>query len=406
MQAPALAGDESRRTDEQRDAAGENMHEDERAHIFPLALAVIRRIMFLTHRVAMTAGDKDMTAGCMTRRAMAEPTVGAGFARGLLEFAVSKGAGRAALLERSGIDPKDLKDQDARIPFVKYVALMRAAKTLSGDPALALHFGEAVNIAEISIVGLLGQASETMMDAFVQLNRYVRLVVEAEGAATGDRFQLRRERGGLWLVDTRLNPNAFPELTESAFAQLVCGTRRFGDTPFVKAVHVTHADPGYRAQYERVLGAPVTFGSDWNAMLIDEAWNTRRVALLPRYVFGVLSERAEALLKSLESSRTVRGRVESLLMPVLHTGEASMDAVAARMGLSRQTLFRKLKAEGVTFETVLDELRHKLALHYLNGKKVSVNETAYLVGFSDPAAFSRAFKRWTGSSPRMMRGSG
>ena len=79
--------------------------------------------------------------------------------------------------------------------------------------------------------------------------------------------------------------------------------------------------------------------------------------------------------------------------------------IASKLGLSRQTLFRRLKAEGTTFENVLDELRHKLALHYLNGKKVSVNETAYLVGYSEPAAFSRAFKRWTGASPRKMRAS-
>ncbi len=59
----------------------------------------------------------------------------------------------------------------------------------------------------------------------------------------------------------------------------------------------------------------------------------------------------------------------------------------------------------MTFEKVLDELRHKLARHYLNDKKISVNETAYLVGFSDAAAFSRAFKRWTGSSPRMSQAS-
>ncbi len=71
--------------------------------------------------------------------------------------------------------------------------------------------------------------------------------------------------------------------------------------------------------------------------------------------------------------------------------------------MSRQTLFRRLKAEGTSFEKLLDALRHRLALGYLRGDKVSVNETAYLVGFSDPAAFSRAFRRWTGSSPREMR---
>jgi AraC-like DNA-binding protein len=76
-----------------------------------------------------------------------------------------------------------------------------------------------------------------------------------------------------------------------------------------------------------------------------------------------------------------------------------MDTMAGKLGLSHPSLYRALKAEGVTFETVLDDLRHRMALHYLAGEKVSVNETAYLVGFSDPTAFSRAFKRWTGRSP-------
>ena len=335
--------------------------------------------------------------------AMAERTVGAGFARGLLEFAVSKGAARAALLERSGIDPADLQDQDARIPFRKYVALMQAGKALTGDTALALHYGEAVDIAEVSIIGLIGQASETMTEAFAQLNRFVRLIVETDNEGAGDRFGIVGDRAGLWMVDNRKNANDFPELTESAFAQLICGPRRFDETPFVKAVHVTHAAPAHRAEYERIFRAPVVFESDRNGMLVDQAWTTHRVARLPRYVFGVLTEHADALLQSLESSKSLRGRVESLLMPVLHTGNASMDAIAGKLGVSRQTLFRKLKAEGVTFEKVLDELRHRMAADYLGARKVSVNETAYLVGFSEPAAFSRAFKRWTGSSPRTMR---
>ena len=78
-----------------------------------------------------------------------------------------------------------------------------------------------------------------------------------------------------------------------------------------------------------------------------------------------------------------------------------MHLIADKLCCSRQTLFRKLKAEGVTFEQVLDELRRKLSLNYLNANKTSVKETARLVGYSDSAAFSRAFKRWTGFSPRV-----
>jgi AraC-like DNA-binding protein len=331
---------------------------------------------------------------------MAEPTIGAGFARGLLEVAVARGAPRAALLAACGIAAQDLADQDARLQFSKYVALMRTGKSLSGDPALALHYGE-TDISEVSIVGLIGQTAETVLESIAQLNRYVRLIVEAEGE--GDRFALRRERGGLWLVDTRPNPNAFPELTESAFSQFVSGARRAGQGALVRAVHFTHPEPPYRAEYERIFQAPLTFGAAWNAIQADEAILTYKVQRLPRYAFGVLSERAEALLKALESSKSTRGRVEALLMPILHTGEASMDLIAEKMRLSRQTLFRRLKSEGVTFEQVLDELRYRLATHYLHGQKVSVNETAYLVGFSDPAAFSRAFKRWTGVSPSEAR---
>jgi AraC-like DNA-binding protein len=334
---------------------------------------------------------------------MPEATVGAGFACGLIDFAAGKGADRAELIGRSGIDPAALDDQDNRIPFARYAALMRAAKALTADPALALHFGEAVDIREMSIVGLLCQACATAMDAFVEVNRYSRLAVDVDTGGA-DRLELAHRGDEVWMVDRRPDPNDFPEATESGFARMVAGARRLGVAAPVKAVHVTHPAPSYRAEYDRIFQVPVVFGSDWNAVQVDPALMAMPVALQPRYVFGILSERAEALLRELESARTIRGRVESLLMPVLHAGEANVDAVAAKLGLSRQTLYRKLKAEGLTFEILLDELRHKLALHYLAGGKVSVAETAYLVGFSDRAAFSRAFKRWTGTGPGAMRG--
>jgi len=340
---------------------------------------------------------------------MAEFTVAAGLARGAMDFAASKGASEAALSERSGIDLEDLADQDRRIPLAKYRALLRVAKDLCGDPAFALHFGEEVDLSAMSVVGLIGRASQTMLEAFLQLNRYGGLVVEVDLGTTG-RFQLTPGDGGLWLVDTRRSPNDFVELTESTMARMTSGCMRMvrdagwaGETPSLKAAHFTHEDPGYRGEYERIFRAPVSFAAERNAILFDATWTDYKLALQPRYAFGILSKHADALLASLKSSKSMRGRVESLLLPVLHTGDVSKDTIAERLGMSSDTLLRRLKAEGTTFETVLDELRHKMALHYLDGRRVSVNETAYLVGFSESSAFSRAFKRWTGSSPSALR---
>lgn len=334
---------------------------------------------------------------------MRDESVSSGFALGLLDYAVSRGADRDALLAASQIDPASLADRDTRLPYARYIALMQAARAATGDSALALNFGQAVPVEDISIVGLIGQASDTMLEAFEQLNRYVRLIVDVE-LQGADRFAFLRDREGLWFTDLRANPNVFPELTESAFSHIIAGPRRFGVPDWVKEVRVTHAAPPHAADYERVFRAPVLFGSDRNAMRMEEGIVSHRVNRLPRYAFGVLSEHADTLLRELETAVTMRGRVEAVILPILHKGEVSMDAIAEALSLGRQTLYRALKDEGVTFEQILDELRHRLALEYLRAKKTSVNETAYLVGFSDPASFSRAFKRWTGKSPSEMRG--
>ncbi len=355
----------------------------------------------------MTATLKNMASRINGGNGIAGPTVGAGYARGLLNFAVSKGAPREKLLELSRISAHDLEDLDNRIPLTRYEALVRAGAELTNEPALALQFGEAVRMQEVSIVGLICEACETTLDVGVQLNRYGRLVFDEGGGKTSDMVRLVRNEDGIWMEVTSSIFIGNPRATESEFARLVGNARAmfasnpyFQSTPFPLAVHFTHEEPGYRAEYDRIFRAPLVFASKWNALRIDDGFLSLRQPPVNRYVFGVLSERAEALLKSLESSKTTRARVESLLIPVLHTGEQSIERTAEKMGTSRPTLYRKLKAEGVSYEKLLDELRHKMALHYLNGKKVSVNETAYLVGFSEPSAFSRAFRRWTGTSPR------
>jgi AraC-like DNA-binding protein len=99
-----------------------------------------------------------------------------------------------------------------------------------------------------------------------------------------------------------------------------------------------------------------------------------------------------------------RSEVERRLEPMLASGAVRIDEIARELGCSRQTLYRRLKGEGVTFAELLDDLRRRLALRFVREDGLTVKETAFRLGFSDPAAFSRAYKRWTGTSPREARG--
>lgn len=327
-------------------------------------------------------------------------TVSAGLAHSLLMFAVGRGLDRETLLQKAGIAAPLLVNPDNRVPMDSYRALMRAAKDMSGDPALAIEFGASEPIEKHSVVGLICHSAATMGEAFMQMSRYARLVIDVESGTDKPRFTLAQLDSGVWIEDNRPEPNAFPELSESTFARFVCDYRRhFGDAPFAKEIHVTHARPAHADAYDRTYRVPVHYGMDRNAIRIDPTWLSVEIQPTNRYMFGVLSKMADALMKKLEGASSIRGRVENMLLPLLHTGEVSMDDIAAKLNMSRQTLYRKLRAEGVSFEAILDELRHTMALHYLDGQQVSVNETAYLVGFSEASSFSRAFKRWTGQNP-------
>ena len=342
---------------------------------------------------------------------MPNPTIAAGYPKAFLDFAVSKGADRQTLLDRSGIPLVDLSDLDKRIPLGNYVTLLQAGIELCREPALALLFGEAVNGQNLSIAGLMGRAFafDSMESARQQIDRYSPLALDTDDAAA-TAIEMVRENGDVALKFTWKVYVDYPLLTESACARTVCGARQlqavmpeFANMTFPKAIHFAHKEPGYRAEYDRIFGVPLIFESHMNAIIVDEGFLSIRLPDTNPYLSRILKTHADELLKNLENSKSTRGRVESLLLPILHTGDVSIATITAKLGVSRQTLFRKLKAEGVSYEQVLDELRHTLALRYLKEKKMSVTETAYLVGFSNPTAFSHAFKRWTGSRPRVIR---
>lgn len=336
--------------------------------------------------------------------AVSYPTVSAGYAKAVIALAEARGADPARLSVLSGFDPAVCDNPDDRVPLATFKTLMRTAATLCEDPGFALHFGAESRFQDISIVGLIAHAASTMGEAFVQMNRFARLAIEVDGHETGDRFAIVRKDGEVWLEDRRRNPNDFPELSESTFARFIWNTARgLGDVPFAKHICFTHPEPAHSAEHARILNVPVRFGCDWNAIAIHESWLSLPLPHPNRYVFGLFTDRGERLLGELLESKSLRGQVEAALMAMLHTGDLDMPRIARQLGHSPTTLYRKLRAEGASYATIVDQLRHRIALHYLAGKRASVSDIAYLVGFSDPASFSRAFKRWTGTSPKSAR---
>ena len=305
-----------------------------------------------------------MTLGC-TRLArppppLASASVSASYAQAVVAIAVARGADHSRLVAAAGIAPGAAAGPDARVAMADFKALMRAAALVTDDRAFGLHFGAQSQFHEISVVGMISHAAATMAEAFAQMNRYARLAVEVEGHADGPRFAIVERDGETWIEDRTRNPLDFPELIESTVARFIWTTKRFlGDAPFAKRVCFAHRPVAASDDYADILGVPVAFDCRWNAIAIHPSWLDLPLPFSNRYVFGVFIDRAEALLAEWAANTSVRGRLESALLPILHAGAPDMGHLAATLGMGRSTLYRRLRAEGAGFEAVLDALRHR-----------------------------------------------
>ena len=342
---------------------------------------------------------------------MREPTVAASWPKALVDFAVARGADRETLMQRACIQPHDLTDPTGRIPLLRYVALMEAGIELCSEPALALKFGEQVPMEDLSIVPLVVLNGENVEDLRAKTNRYTPLIVDDGEDGSAESHEFVHRGGKVWIKLASAVYARHPVVTEAAVARTICGVRNllksFGARAsmlrFPEAIHFTYPEPAHRKEYDLLFGVPLVFDSDMNAIEINPVLLSMPMPKPYAAAAALATEKAEQLLARLENSTPTRACVENALLRTLESGDVRMEAIARQLALSRATLFRRLKAEGATFEEVLETVRHKRALQLLNEEKYAVRQTAHLLGFSDPAAFSRAFKRWTGVSPKEVR---
>ncbi|MFP3383940.1 helix-turn-helix domain-containing protein [Tritonibacter sp. SIMBA_163] len=156
------------------------------------------------------------------------------------------------------------------------------------------------------------------------------------------------------------------------------------------------------ADLEAEVGCRITMGKSLSFLLSAED-STRRLISEATEVWPAFEKELRRQMLDWRASQPTSARVKSALLELLPSGHSTADSVCRQVVMSKRTLYRHLAQEGVTFQSVLDETRTELALHYLRQDDISVEEISYLLAYSDPNSFYRAFRNWTGLTPLQAR---
>lgn len=328
------------------------------------------------------------------------PTALSSLARYAVGAAADFGLATDPLIERAGLSKEAVEDVDGRVPVARLLQLWELAAAESGDPDYGLHVAERFAAPHtIHVIGFAARSAANLGEAIAIVGRFARVVNETTS------FELVRGRS---LSTLRVEPARPHRRWPRVYADVVLGgyarMGRFFTGEEVECAGATfqHPAPASRGEYERTFGKNLVFGAKHNSI----SFPTRALDLPVRFADASLRDylhgRATEMLARLPVAGAVRQRVRQTVAECL-TEAPSLASVARRLGMSARTLQRGLRAEGVTFESIRDEVRREVALELIHERRLSMAEIAALVGYADASAFRAAFHRWTGRAPREMR---
>ena len=305
------------------------------------------------------------------------------------------------LANEAMLDKRTLDQNEAWIPFSKQAALLEIAARETSDEYFGLRAASQVDPRDLGAIGYVGLSSRNLGDAILNLKRYVATVSEAI------RIGLSVEVDFARVLLEPIDPSFVRHRQAIEFATGVSVKAyrfftKYKVTPV--AVHFTHRIAGDTEQYERFLGCPAMFGRNRNQIVLErrdlgvpiESADDRLLKILISYCDEVLEKRARNKPDDIT-------KLERCIIDLLPTGEAKAKVVAKKLGMSERSLVRRLSEMGTSFSDTLQKLRYQLALKYLSQPELSLTQIAFLLGYANQSAFSAAFKRTTGHTPREIR---
>jgi len=307
---------------------------------------------------------------------------------------------RAANIDPSIFSADSLSDPDARVPAALLLALWEYLPTRSPDESFGLWLAEKLDAPPLGLASWLISTSPTLGEGFARALRYQRLLHdEAQSTlhVTEHEAVYRHQIG----APPFRAPASAIEFGFVAFLQLAA--RMTGARVLPIRTRLKHAAPSDTARHRAWFGPNLEFSASVDELVLAKTDLERRALATDVTLSRIVEAHADAALARLPSPDDVRARVRVQIHQLLADGAPTIETVCTRLGVSRRTLQRHLEALGTSFAAELDDARHELALRYLADAHVSAQETAFLLGFSDVSAFSRAFQRWTGQTLQKFR---
>lgn len=323
------------------------------------------------------------------------------FVLNMLAYAVQRNLPPDQLCRMSGLDFKLLKERSSPAIAPKQLNdLWRNAVHLSHDAAFGLHFGESLQLSALGAVGQIIQSSKTVGEALTLASQSIHLIT--------DLFSMKVTRANK-IISIRFIPHeeasaAYPD----AFWQMmelfmVFTIHELDGLIFEKTapakVRFPLNDAVDTKEYERVLRCkPKHVQDEWGMEFKDVFWD-EAIITANHELQRLLLEMTHSGSVASPQEPPLSERIVNYLTANAYLGIASLEEIAANFNTSARTLQRKLQEEGVSFQQLADSVRKTIALQYLSAGNHPLKEVSYILGYNELSAFTRAFKRWTGTTP-------
>ena len=298
------------------------------------------------------------------------------------------------VFRKLNLDIKLAEDLNARIPYAKVEELWKETIKLVNDPCVGLKAAALWHPSSVGALGYAWLASSSLRAAFERLIRYLRVITEGVECRI-------EESDGEFSVIHCFNKEVLniPQIADAHIAILVALCRiNYGQNLNPVSISFTHPAPEEPGGYFAFFRCPVIFdASDNRITLTQEVVDKRLLSANP--LLAQLNDKVMInYLAKLEGDNIIE-RIKAIIIDQLPSGTVTDSRVAEALYMSKRTFHRRLQQEETTFRIILNELRQELADKYIKDSSLNLNEISFLLGFSEISSFSRAFKRWTGSSP-------